>query len=190
MHLQVYDQVPHDLLLLNFAKPSKFAFRAMSAFIVNVTTSPSSADDPNPIDTSPPTPISATPTTPTDPRNFLLRNPSEISTSDAGSVGGTLRRALTFTSSPTDSAPPLPKQLKNIDQTIYSNLRPFDGPQYVDNMRRERVSWDGVIRPLESEQELSALALDKDNLGMVGSSAVSRYLAGSTYSSLFSLLTC
>ena len=79
--------------------------------------------------------------------------------------------------------PKLPRQLKDLEQTVYSNLRPFDGPTYVDGMRRERVSWDGVIRPLESEEELSVLALDKENLGMVGSSAASRYIAGSQYDS-------
>ena len=51
-------------------------------------------------------------------------------------------------------------------------------------MRRERVSWHGVLRPLESEEELSVLALDRESLGMVGSSAASRYLAGSGYSTL------
>lgn len=48
-------------------------------------------------------------------------------------------------------------------------------------MIRERISITGVVRPMEPENEMQALTLDAEDLGLIKEGPVKRYLAGSTY---------
>jgi hypothetical protein len=47
-------------------------------------------------------------------------------------------------------------------------------------MIRERVSTNGVVRPLEPEDELDALCVPQDEVGILAESAVRRYIEGAT----------
>ena len=51
-------------------------------------------------------------------------------------------------------------------------------PFVEDGMIRERVSTRGVLRPLESEEDLPALHLPADELGMIKELPAKRYLTG------------
>ncbi|KAG5339480.1 hypothetical protein C0989_004067 [Termitomyces sp. Mn162] len=51
--------------------------------------------------------------------------------------------------------------------------------QWNGNMIRERVSTQGIIRPLEPESELSALIIDPDVIGRISELTLRRYLDAS-----------
>ena len=59
------------------------------------------------------------------------------------------------------------KQRKELASTIYTGLEPLHRPSYVDNMIRERVSIRGVVRPLENVEDLVALQIPADHIGLV-----------------------
>lgn len=46
-------------------------------------------------------------------------------------------------------------------------------------MIRERISITGIVRPMEPENEMQALTLDPEDLGLIKEGPVKRYLAGS-----------
>jgi len=48
-------------------------------------------------------------------------------------------------------------------------------------MIRERISITGIVRPMEPENQMQALTLDKEDLGLIKEGPVKRYLAGSKY---------
>lgn len=48
-------------------------------------------------------------------------------------------------------------------------------------MIRERISITGIVRPMEPENEMQALTLDAEDLGLIKEGPVKRYLAGSTH---------
>lgn len=53
-------------------------------------------------------------------------------------------------------------------------------------MIRERVGLNGDVRPLEAAEDMAALQLDNETLGMLKSAPIARYLAGSaSFSSFF-----
>ncbi|CUA69250.1 AB hydrolase superfamily protein C4A8,06c [Schizosaccharomyces pombe 972h-] [Rhizoctonia solani] len=53
----------------------------------------------------------------------------------------------------------------------------FESP-FKDNMIRERVATDGILRPLEPEDQLAACRVPLDRIGTINASAVGRYLQG------------
>ncbi|KAG8726661.1 hypothetical protein FRC11_014744, partial [Ceratobasidium sp. 423] len=55
----------------------------------------------------------------------------------------------------------------------------FESP-FKDGMIRERVSTEGVLRPLEPESELAACNVPLEIIGTINASAVKRYLEGQT----------
>ena len=59
------------------------------------------------------------------------------------------------------------KQRKELASTIYTGLEPLHRPSYVDNMIRERVSIKGVVRPLENAEDLVAMQIPADHIGLV-----------------------
>lgn len=69
--------------------------------------------------------------------------------------------------------------IRDLEKTIYSSTQPYNRPEYDDNMIRERVSITGVVRPMEPENEMSMLHLNKEDLGVIKEAPVKRYLAGS-----------
>lgn len=163
VHLQVYDKCPHDILLFGFLSPGKYAFRAIASFI-KASVTPNAippipeSPAPSPLSTSP----GGAPLTPTRSRS--------------NSLGATIRRTLTFSD---DTTPKAPRVLRGLDKTIYSHDEPhLNRPEYVDHMVRERVSWEGEVRAMESREEMSVLSLDKETLGMIKGPAASRYLEG------------
>ncbi|KAM0755605.1 alpha/beta-hydrolase [Meredithblackwellia eburnea MCA 4105] len=193
VHLQVYDDVCHDLPLLSFTTPAKYCYRAISSFAKFVT-----ADQ----DASIPSPVSATgmhlpaelasssadipsgsstppssSNTPTSP-NFLqlpTPNTAKSTSSDNSSTGSTRSRALKFGSAGSKKSS---KNVPDLSATIYSSLQPFNRPPWVDNMVRERIGIDGVVRPLEPAEELQAMQLSPEEVGLLKEAPVKRYLAG------------
>ncbi|KAK4057569.1 hypothetical protein OIO90_001214 [Microbotryomycetes sp. JL221] len=90
-------------------------------------------------------------------------------------------RSSTFASSTTigsSSTSTTRKITKGLEKTIYSSTQPFNRPDYVDNMIRERISLTGVVRPLEPEKDIDCLNLNPEDLGIVKEAPVKRYLAG------------
>jgi hypothetical protein len=73
---------------------------------------------------------------------------------------------------------PSPRPIPNLEKTIYSSTQPFNRPEYVDGMIRERISVTGVVRPMEPMEQINALTLDKEDIGLIKEAPVKRYLAG------------
>lgn len=94
------------------------------------------------------------------------------------------------TATPTSSSPSSPtspsrehegkhKHIRGLENTIYSSTQPFNRPPYVDNMVRERIGVTGVVRPLESQEDMDILKIDPEDVGLIKEAPVKRYLAGS-----------
>ncbi|GJN91644.1 hypothetical protein Rhopal_004667-T1 [Rhodotorula paludigena] len=169
VHFQIYDEVCHDLPLFSFTTPAKYCYRAMASFARWVTTPAGETPDtvtPDgmrlPVERDPNHPDATTLQTPQ----------TSAPTSRAPSVSGKKRSKDEKRSDP----PPLP--VRDLEKTIYSSTQPFNRPDYVDGMIRERVSITGVVRPMEPESEMSMLHLDPEDLGLIKENAVKRYLAG------------
>ncbi|GAA5920760.1 hypothetical protein JCM1841_004171 [Sporobolomyces salmonicolor] len=169
VHLQVYDDVCHDLPLFSFTNPAKYCFRAIASFAKFVTAGPNeqaaavSATDME-------LPVERDPTHPD--ANGLLSPPSSHQNSTSALSGGS-----------TSTLPALPhthngKKVHNLEKTIYLGTQPFNRPDYIDNMIRERVSITGVVRPMEPQADMQALTLDPEDIGLIKESPVKRYLAG------------
>ncbi|GAA5926587.1 hypothetical protein JCM3775_001058 [Rhodotorula graminis] len=176
VHLQIYDEVCHDLPLFSFTTPAKYCYRAMASFAKWVTTPAGeqpgavpSAGMRLPVERDPGHPDGASLGTPD-------RGDSIPSTS-APSVRSTAASARTNGRKQRKKRMPLPP-IPNLEKTIYSGTQPFNRPDYVDNMIRERVSMTGVVRPMEPESEMSMLQLDPEDIGLIKEDAARRYLAG------------
>ena len=76
------------------------------------------------------------------------------------------------------------KHIAGLEKTIYTSTQPFNRPEFVDGMIRERIGVTGVVRPLEPQEEMSIFKLDPEDLGLVKEAPVKRYLAGSKFASL------
>ncbi|GAA5859683.1 hypothetical protein JCM1840_006408 [Sporobolomyces johnsonii] len=169
VHLQVYDDACHDLPLFSFTNPAKYCFRAIASFAKFVTAGPneqaaavSSTDMELPVERDPTHPDA----------NGLLSPPSsQQNSTSALSVGST-------STSPTLPHTHKGKKVQNLEKTIYLGTQPFNRPDYVDDMIRERVSITGVVRPMEPQAEMQALTLDPEDIGLIKEGPVKRYLAG------------
>ncbi|BGP52936.1 hypothetical protein JCM8202v2_000493 [Rhodotorula sphaerocarpa] len=162
VHLQIYDGICHDLPLFSFTGPAKYCYRAMASFAKWVTTPADRNVADGERNGSEPPSASAQP-----PRAASLRADEtgpRSPTSESGSRTPGRRNSL----------PPI----RDLDKTIYTSTQPFRRPEYVDHMIRERVSIDGVVRPMEPEDSMSMLHLEIEDLGVIKEAPVKRYLAG------------
>ncbi|GAA5842996.1 hypothetical protein JCM3766R1_001656 [Sporobolomyces carnicolor] len=180
VHLQIYDDACHDLPLFSFTDTAKYCYRAIASFALFVTNpneqesaaaftaEPANIDDSNGLLAPPPSAdrpkqrtaslfSSSSRRHPTAPHSRSSTSPSSRSSSSSSSKA---------------------RRISNIDQTIYTGTQPFNRPQYVDNMIRERISITGIVRAMEPEREMQALTLDPEDLGLIKEGPVKRYLAG------------
>ncbi|GAA5850059.1 hypothetical protein JCM8547_000999 [Rhodosporidiobolus lusitaniae] len=190
VHLQIYDDVCHDLPLFSFTTPAKYCFRAMASFAKWVTTPdgeqasevsqvgmrlPVERDPTHPDGASllrPPSPDSVTPT-------ISSRQPGSYAPSvSASTAPSTAPNGNTNPSNGKKGKKRSPAPIQNLEKTIYSSTQPFNRPEYVDGMIRERISVTGVVRPMEPVEQMNALQLDKEDIGLIKEAPVKRYLAG------------
>ncbi|KAG0152013.1 hypothetical protein CROQUDRAFT_650604 [Cronartium quercuum f. sp. fusiforme G11] len=93
---------------------------------------------------------------------------------DADSVSASAQES---SGSPTD--PKItPQLLEELRETIYHSALPFNRPEYVDGMIRERVDVRGRVRPLEAEEELQGLRIDPKELGVIKEGPIRRWAKG------------
>jgi hypothetical protein len=52
-------------------------------------------------------------------------------------------------------------------------IQPRKRPDYTDNMIRERVAIDGIVRDMEAETELQACCMHPEDVGIIKESASS-----------------
>ncbi|KAH9819458.1 arylacetamide deacetylase [Melampsora americana] len=71
-----------------------------------------------------------------------------------------------------------PELLEELKESIYHSALPFNRPDYVENMIRERVGVNGKIRRLEDESQLKALSLNKESIGVIQEGPVRRWAEG------------
>ncbi|GAA5887509.1 hypothetical protein JCM6882_001435 [Rhodosporidiobolus microsporus] len=204
VHLQVYDDVCHDLPLFSFTTPAKYCFRAMASFAKWVTTPdnerasevspdgmrlPVERDPTHPDGASllrPPSPDSVAPTISTRPPQSSAASiapsaaPSSAFHTPNGSApaSGTASPRGTLKGKKKRSVPSTPTPIPDLEKTIYTSTQPFNRPEYVDGMIRERISITGVVRPMEAIEDMSMLQLDKEDIGLIKEAPVKRYLAG------------
>jgi hypothetical protein len=79
-----------------------------------------------------------------------------------------------------DSSKIRARVLKNLPQTIYSGDAPYHRPAFHNNMIRERVDTEGVVRSMEPMEALVACQLETDNIGLIHAAPAKRYLQGRT----------
>ncbi|GAA5875983.1 hypothetical protein JCM16303_006982 [Sporobolomyces ruberrimus] len=178
VHLQIYDDACHDLPLFSFTDTAKYCYRAIASFALFVTTN-------NNVGQPQSQPFSSEPTS-IDERNGFLAPPSEPVKEPAKRSGSLFShssrtvppRSGTSPSSRSSSSSSKARRISNIQETIYTGTQPFNRPEYVDNMIRERISITGIVRPMEPENEMQALTLDPEDLGLIKEGPVKRYLAG------------
>ncbi|KAK4698391.1 hypothetical protein P7C70_g7886, partial [Phenoliferia sp. Uapishka_3] len=207
VHLQIYDDCCHDLPLLSFTTPAKYCYRAISSFAKFVTADKeptSTHSGPSTSESSPPSSSSPTQMRRLQSEGFGQRPLPSIPPPSPPPVATFLQRAKSLGSRRSPSmkrrpsglgsakerkkAPPVPqmpsspKPIPHIEETIYSSTDPFNRPPWVDNMVRERVAIDGVVRKMEPKEEMYMLKLDPEDLGKIKEGPVKRYLAGSEFS--------
>lgn len=156
VHLQVYDNVCHDIILFSFTNPAKYAFRSIASFVKWVL------GDAAPLREAPLLGSSESQTLTEEPEQ--LASPS-ASNQDAASS----KRSSSFL--PT-------RKSRAQDDATHTSADPLKRPPFVDNMIRERVSVHGVVRPLEPAEEIHTLQMDPNELGLIKEEPVKRYLAG------------
>lgn len=176
VHLQIYDDACHDLPLFSFTDTAKYCYRAIASFALFVTDSKTDQGTAT---------FSAEPSRMDDENGFLAppstNDPSPSNASINSSRRSPPSRNFSTPSTRSSSSSSKARRISNIEQTIYTGTQPFNRPEYVDNMIRERISITGVVRPMEPENEMQALTLDAEDLGLIKEGPVKRYLAGSTY---------
>lgn len=196
----------HDFahfILLCAKIPAKYCYRAISAFIKFVTPTSEEKDKHGQPVVEHASPVSRTDmelpaeTEPGHPDatahherhaetersirpNGLHPQPGNATPTTTGSITGEDSTLVEDNSSAPIANKP-PKQLSGLEKTIYSSTQPFNRPDYVDNMIRERISLTGVVRPLESEKEIAVLKVDPEELGLIKEGPAKRYLAGSEW---------
>lgn len=177
VHLQIYDEVCHDLPLFSFTTPAKYCYRAMASFARWVTTP--EGEQPQ---TVPPDgmrlPVERDPAHPDAASLHQPEHSGSVPSTSAPSVRSSAASARTNGRKQRKKRTP-PAPIPDLEKTIYSSTQPFNRPDYVDNMIRERVSMTGVVRPMEPESDMSMLHLDPEDVGLIKEDAVRRYLAGS-----------
>ncbi|GAA5922423.1 uncharacterized protein JCM15063_003299 [Sporobolomyces koalae] len=174
VHLQIYDDACHDLPLFSFTDIAKYCYRAIASFALFVTTD-NSASQSSPIATKSPIRNDGTSNFLSPPANGSSRSPSPLGPTPRKPTARSFASPSSRSSSTSSKAA---RRLSNIEQTIYTGVEPFNRPEYVDNMIRERVSITGVVRPMEPEDEIQALTIDAEDLGLIKEGPVKRYLAG------------
>lgn len=180
VHLQIYDGICHDLPLFSFTGPAKYCYRAMASFAKWVTTPADRNGADGERNDSEPASASTSPHSDgTDgTRHASSAQPSRAASPRADGTGPRSPTSESGSRTPRrrSSLPPI----RDLDKTIYTSTQPFRRPEYVDHMIRERVSIDGVVRPMEPEDSMSMLHLEVEDLGVIKEAPVKRYLAGST----------
>ncbi|GAA5979277.1 hypothetical protein JCM5350_006951 [Sporobolomyces pararoseus] len=182
VHLQIYDDACHDLPLFSFTDTAKYCYRAIASFALFVTKDDTTTNKNEQVPA-----FSAEPASVDDSNGFLAppsvpngnQAPKHRSASLFSHSSRTAKpRSSTSPSSRSSSSSSKARRISNIDQTIYTGTQPLNRPEYVDNMIRERISITGVVRPMEPEEEMQALTLDPEDLGLIKEGPVKRYLAG------------
>lgn len=139
----------------------------MSSFINFVTAS--EGDSPEVIS-------QATPTSTSDNNNLVIPTDTR---SESRSRSNSIISSI-LPSSFTTKGPKAGSQSSiGLESTIYSSIQPFNRPPYIDNMIRERVAIDGVVRTMEPVDQVEILKLDPEEIGLIREAPVKRYLAGS-----------
>lgn len=209
VHLQIYDDVCHDLPLFSFLAQAKYCYRAMASFgkfvtsdsVVKQTAESLANGNSLQADSQ-----AATPTTGVEARDQAVPvEDTDVTGCDEGpsasaappplkrtrSLFDSLKRkpatpeepmpSLSTSSSPAPFDEQKHKTIKGLDKTIYTALEPFRRPPFVDNMVRERVGIDGVVRPLEPIEDMPIFKLSPEDMGLIKEAPAKRYLAGSEW---------
>ncbi|KAG8804168.1 hypothetical protein FRC16_000108 [Serendipita sp. 398] len=182
VHLQVYDETCHVLPLFTFTTPAKFAFRSVATFCKHVIPdkdkslfSSFQAD----LSLSPFAPSSSTATTPN-------RSNSGMSRTSSFRIGNFLGRKNSMMSNQQSSpstdvaGPRFARDSTDAAPGTAGEPDTYKVKPLGNGMIRERVSTIGIVRNLEPEDELNALKMTMDSIGMVNELGVKRYLDAQT----------
>ncbi|KAF8260354.1 hypothetical protein EI94DRAFT_1829826 [Lactarius quietus] len=202
VHLQVYDDIAHILpILFPFTTPGKYSYRAVAQFVKHVTGAPPAPLIPGDMKFSTsPAPLAPQDEIPT------LQVPSprvhrSISSRVQSAASGIKRRSSLW-SRPSAQGNGEPALNSDISVDVAGpRIGGSSEPQAEDvprvgeawvyagdwaksagqqDMIRERVSTQGIIRPLEPEPELPAMQVPPELVGTHSEHAVRRYVAGNT----------
>lgn len=200
VHLQVYDGQPHVLTLFSFTTSARYAYRAIASFVKHVTGAPTSVINPFPDLNNVSTlksDLSEAPSEP--PLHQSMRRPAEWGGSGNLETEDSVKPpvALPHTSqdhrqrshsaetkavdAPVDAQAARVRKRRNVTlgtSNDYDGQVPLRRPTYVQEMIRERVDIRGKIRPLEPDNELQALQMPIEEIGVIKEGPVQRYLTG------------
>ncbi|CCA70533.1 related to acetyl-hydrolase [Serendipita indica DSM 11827] len=181
VHLQVYDDTCHVLPLFTFTTPAKFAFRSVANFCKHVM------PDKGLFSTLQPD-LSLASFGDSNASNSPLRRNTSTSVSRTPSfrLGSLLGRNNSFKSnqmlSPTAdvAGPRFQRDSADGGPGTAGDPEVYKTKPLSKGMIRERVSTTGIIREMEPEEDLPALAMTLDSIGMVNELSVKRYLDAQT----------
>ncbi|KAH9927178.1 alpha/beta-hydrolase [Epithele typhae] len=177
VHLQIYDDMCHVLTIFTFTPMGKYAYRSIAQFIKHVTDNTEEHLERNPFPE-------------------LHRPPSEISASSEGSADGEEDasktrdgRARQRPDNRSDVELYRQNEIRleqevqdgNVDMTQDRTAPSSKDPeQDVPNvlMIRERVDVSGSVRVMEPVEEIAALRIPPQEIGVIKEAPVKRWLAG------------
>ncbi|TFY61715.1 hypothetical protein EVJ58_g4334 [Rhodofomes roseus] len=200
VHLQVWDDAAHTLpTLFSFTTPAKYCYRAIATFCKHATgmlPPPSQMLSPNDVPLTA-SPTSSPPSSPLSPGFNLPSSSSRFAASVSGRGSSRTRSGRRAVSTffhrhtshlfpdhgkdGTDSDVAGPRFGHDASSSAEGVRRAGEPSVYddgMDTMIRERVSTNGVIRPLEPEPELPALQMPEELVGEVTELIMRRYYAG------------
>ncbi|KAF8514646.1 lipase/ esterase [Hysterangium stoloniferum] len=186
VHLQIYDDTAHVLPLFSFITPAKYCYRAITLFIKQFVI-PEESPQPPIIPASPTiTPEGETLKSemsaqdaaalfpPQSPLSFTLgdaahgaKTDTRNDSNDSGDIAGNRFK-------PAADQPQGPGTAG--DPSVYARFNNVQRWPPDDAMIRERVSFQGVIRPLEPESEIPALLFPVEYIGVLLEPIARRYV--------------
>ncbi|KAI0700770.1 alpha/beta-hydrolase [Cytidiella melzeri] len=194
VHLQVYDGMCHVLTVFTFTPAAKYAYRSIAEFVKHVTSHsaehlernpfpelhipPAEIDDPTPDEEKPERnnplaamflqsePKNGTPSPSTSRRSdvALYRQNEEVAKEEA-------REGDTETKDDVSNNKPVP----NLKETAKDSGQK-DVPGVF--MLHERVNISGEVRPMEPKEEIEALKIPPQEIGVIKEGPVKRWLTG------------
>lgn len=204
VHLQVYDDVAHVLpVLFPFTTPAKYCYRAVALFCKHVTEMQLAPLSPTGLMPPAGHNFNISPTSPT-PENEIpkLQVPSpkahrSLSLRVQRAASSVKRRGSLWSRPsvtprsqyPSDISVDVAGPRAGGDPEPHAEDVPMAGEAWVyasdwaksavqQDMIRERVSTQGIIRPLEPELELPAMQVPPELVGTLSEHAMRRYVAG------------
>ncbi|KAJ2931623.1 hypothetical protein H1R20_g5347, partial [Candolleomyces eurysporus] len=179
VHLQVFDGMPHVLTVFMFTKSARYAYRSIAEFVRHVTQKPKEEIERSPF-----------PAFEWKPRSDTTESTEPLKASKAKKQPRPKPFAKTQ-DGPGQESPDSEQIFEHNEQVTQETLRKLaDSPEPDVHLQddddalpsvaiiRERVDIHGMVRPMEPREEIPALQLSPDKIGMIKEAPAMRWHKG------------